>query len=93
MIPVSLPAAFVDQLVQVQVADDKSAVASPSLESVEHATFVSASETDPPTVTESHAVAVSLGGDGRASASGTVHLYVVLALLLAVTGLIVGVVL
>ncbi len=96
--PATLHAGFVDQLVQVQLTDDKmdSVKVAPQLSELttpDSAIEVAGIEDRATNVTEGHAVAVALGEDGRASASGTVRLYVFLALLLAVAGMIIGVVL
>ena len=87
-----LPTAFVDQLVQVQLPDDKSASGKATAQFMESSSVAEADDILS-SVTESHAVAVAIGDDGKASASGTLRLYMLLALLLAVVGIIIGVVL
>ncbi len=94
--PATLHAGFVDQLVQVQLTDDKtgSVKVAPQLSEMtapDSAVEVAGIENRATNVTEGHGVAVAIGEDGRASASGTVRLYVFLALLLAVAGMIIGV--
>jgi hypothetical protein len=98
--PEILPAGFVDQLVQVQLPDQERGSVKVARQLSQATTpysaaDVPANEGRAAIATESHAtaVAVALGEDGRASASGTLRLYVFLALLLAVAGMIIGVVL